>query len=462
MKINNFKIFLLFIIMLYSFAAYTQNNTIDSLKKVLQTQKEDTNKVNTLNKISYELRQIEGNQAAKQYAETALSLSEKLHFRKGTARAYYQMAWAYFQQNNVATAREKFKAALKVYKEIGDIKYSVWANDNIGDCYGREGNHGEERKYYFQSMKLAEESGFKEGVAVNYTYIAFSYFEEDNYPESQKNFFSALKCYEEMGDKKNVAEITQQIGGIYASQDDNDEALKHYLDAIKIREELNDTISMIQSYNSVGGQYFIQGKYAEALDYHIHALKLSGEFRSRAPDWGIPWSYWSIGKVYDKQGEMALASGDKESAEKKFADALSNYLEAMTGFEKINRKDWVVISYTTLGNFYIRLKNLSEARSYFEKAFRMAKEIVSRDDMRDIYHGLAKIDSIQGHFKEAFKNYQQYIIYRDSLVNKETTKKSVQTQMNYEFEKKETTAKAEQDKKDLLFSPEFTTAESHP
>ena len=45
-------IFLFFIFLLCSFIAYTQNNTIDSLQKVLQTQKEDADKVNTLNALS--------------------------------------------------------------------------------------------------------------------------------------------------------------------------------------------------------------------------------------------------------------------------------------------------------------------------------------------------------------------------------------------------------------------------
>ena len=42
---------IVFLFVLYSFASNGQNKTIDSLKKILQTQKEDTNKVNTLNQL---------------------------------------------------------------------------------------------------------------------------------------------------------------------------------------------------------------------------------------------------------------------------------------------------------------------------------------------------------------------------------------------------------------------------
>ena len=40
------------ILLLCSYAANTQTQWIDSVKKVLPTQKEDTNKVNTLNALS--------------------------------------------------------------------------------------------------------------------------------------------------------------------------------------------------------------------------------------------------------------------------------------------------------------------------------------------------------------------------------------------------------------------------
>ena len=44
------------VLIIFSFEAYTQTNAtdllnIDSLKKVLQTEKEDTNKVNMLNEV---------------------------------------------------------------------------------------------------------------------------------------------------------------------------------------------------------------------------------------------------------------------------------------------------------------------------------------------------------------------------------------------------------------------------
>jgi hypothetical protein len=74
--------------------------------------------------------------------------------------------------------------------------------------------------------------------------------------------------------------------------------------------------------------------------------------------------------------------------------------------------------------------------------------------IRSGYHILSSLDSIEGNFKEGFANFKKYILYSDSLNNEENTRKTVQAQMQYEFDKKEAITKAEQDKKDVLIGKE--------
>ena len=49
---------------------------------------------------------------------------------------------------------------------------------------------------------------------------------------------------------------------------------------------------------------------------------------------------------------------------------------------------------------------------------------------------------------------KMYILYRDSLVNEETKKKSIETSLQYEFDKKEIATKAEQDRLDAITEEE--------
>ncbi len=66
--------------------SFSQNTKIDSLLGKLKTEKEDTNKVMLLNDLSKEYR-ITDFKMAEQYANKALKLAKKIHFKKGIARA---------------------------------------------------------------------------------------------------------------------------------------------------------------------------------------------------------------------------------------------------------------------------------------------------------------------------------------------------------------------------------------
>ena len=78
------KIFLSFILMLSSICNCAQTHPTDSLKKVLQTQKEDANKVNTLSflGVNYELHFPD---TAVIYLQQCLQLAQKLKYEKGQA-----------------------------------------------------------------------------------------------------------------------------------------------------------------------------------------------------------------------------------------------------------------------------------------------------------------------------------------------------------------------------------------
>ena len=84
MKIFIQRIFPLVFFTLYLCSAKAQNKTIDSLKKVLVSQQEDTNKVNTLIKLGRNFRLLNDSSRAIQCAKEALLLAEKINYKKRT------------------------------------------------------------------------------------------------------------------------------------------------------------------------------------------------------------------------------------------------------------------------------------------------------------------------------------------------------------------------------------------
>ncbi len=200
-----------------------------------------------------------------------------------------------------------------------------------------------------------------------------------------------------------------------------------------MRQEIGDKRGISSSYNNIGIIHDDKANYPEALKYQFAALKIQEEIGDQQ---GIAFSYDNIGLVY-------MHENDYDKALKYFSD----YLKSS---EEIEDNSGIADAYINIGDVYTKQKKNSDASLYLNKGLLLSKEIGSLDYIKNGYDGLAKLDSAQGNFKQALEHYKLYINYRDSLFNEENTKKLVQSQMQYEFDKKESLAKAAQEKKDVL------------
>ncbi len=90
------------------------------------------------------------------------------------------------------------------------------------------------------------------------------------------------------------------------------------------------------------------------------------------------------------------------------------------------------------------MKNFSEARNYLNKGLALSKKRGLKELVKDNFEALAKLDSETANWEGAYKNHNVYLLYRDSLLNKENTKKLTEFKMQYEFDKKEDSLKYQQ------------------
>lgn len=454
------KHFLLCVLICAFSFSKAQDTQADSLLKFVATSKEDTNKVNTLNKLSEQF-DINGDFAkSKRYADDALTLSKKLGFKKGEATAYINLRFLYKDQGNYPEALKNDIAALKIYlvlrnksaiinaymrigilneamanysealknyfysleesKKNNDKKSMANVYGNIGVIYDDQSNYSEALKNYSEAIKIQQEIKDEPGMAKSYINIGIVYEEQGNYPESQKSYLSALKIYEATGDKQGQSNVYNNIGIIYENQNDLSEALKNFLASIKINEEIGNKVGAADSYINLGNVYYRQQKYQEALKNYSIALKLEEEIGNKQM---ISGCYNNIGQVYTVAGN--------------YPEALKNYHLALKMREDTGDKQGIAESYLNLGFINIKLKKAAESKTCLLKSLALAKEIGQKEYIEESCNGIAKADSALGNYKEAFNYYKQFILYRDSLYNEANTKKTVQQQMQYAFDKKQ-------------------------
>lgn len=268
-------------------------------------------------------------------------------------------------------------------------KYKSFTYNNIGLIQTALGNYAEAIKNHFASLKIKELLNDKKGVSGCYNNIGYVYFEQQNYVLALKNYISSLKIKEELADKKGMSNSYSNIGNIYYEQKNYSEAFNNYSKALKLREEISDSVKIASSYNDIAGVYYAQKDYVNALKMSMQSLKIK---------------------------------------------------------EKIGNKARIANDYGNVGNILQSQKKYTEARNYFYKSIQLSKELGLKSYLSSSYKSLSDLDSTIGNFKGAYENHKQYILYRDSLDNEESRKKTIQTQMTYDFEKKEAVAEAEHKK----------------
>ncbi len=174
-----FFIYLLLFINLCSFRPVVgQVSKVDSLLTLLKTAKEDTNKVNYLNALSWELMYVN--------PDTAFKLSNQ---------------------------------ALEICKKI-DNSYKVellksQSLKQIGVYYHLKADYPQALKYYFKALKIDNKLGNKNGIAKHLNNIEIVYKEQGDYPKALYYYFNALKRKEELGNKIEIAATLNNIGIVF-------------------------------------------------------------------------------------------------------------------------------------------------------------------------------------------------------------------------------------------------------
>jgi len=307
----------------------------------------------------------------------------------------------------------------------------------ISDLYETIGNYSAGIKYGTQAILFADyliktnKNKINLRIANKYKAKTFNnlgiiYFDQGNYPEALRNYFASLKIKEITHDKKGIAGSYNNIGNVYCFQGNYTEALKNYFASLSISEALGDKKGISDSDNNIGNIYFKQGNYPEALKNYVASLKIREEISDKN---GMADSFGNIANVYKDQG--------------KYPEALKNYIACLKIREPMGDKNGIATCYLNISLMKLNLNKTAEAKQYLENGLALSKAIGAKDLIMEFYDGLAQVDNITGNYKSQVANYKLFILYRDSIDNEETRKKTIQNQMTYDFEKKEAIAAAE-------------------
>ena len=397
------KIRLLYSIVLLSFLSFAQQKSADSLMQVLGKTKNDIDKTNLLNAISDSYKVVDPKKMFV-FGNQALDLAKKINYTIAQGNAYLNLG-------NSKIIEGDYKSATNYFQQAQEIFENENPTPNTKD-------------------EIAS------GLAKSYGSIGIVLSEQSNYAKALQFYLKSVKIYEKLDDQVRCAKLYNNIGVIYKSQKSDFKALEFFVKAEKIQSKLKDENISITLTN-IANCYLNQNNLEKANFYYNEAKKVLDKHPNPR----------ALGEWYNNKGLL-------KQAEKNTIETIENWQNAITPFQSIDDKFGLADTFLYLGQLYFEQQSLDKALESTNQALQIAKQIEVVEQQMLCEKLISEIYNKKGNASQALLHFQNYSALKDKLINEENIRKSVESSMNYEFEKKELLQKEAQEKREFLIQEE--------
>jgi signal transduction histidine kinase len=339
---------------------------VDSLLHELPKMKDDSNKVRFLALIAQNYMLFNPNEGFI-YAENALQLAEKIHWKRGIANIHNNLGLMIGDTGNNALARIHFEKSYALNKEIDSKINQINNLNNIGRSYNRESDYAKAIEYYFKALTIAEEMKSSDKISLVGTNITATYLAQQNYPKATEYAEMTLKHGELAKSPDNTGKALAQLGVIKMKTKDSVAAKVYFQKALKV-------------YEDMGNQPQVAGVLANLADLEY-------------PD-------------YQKQITLMLKA-------QAIYDAIGSYYIGSIG------------NIANLGQTYydLAMKSkpadkamyLKKSEEYLLHGIALSKQTSNPEYLGKMNLSLATLEEARGNYRTALEDYKTYSAINDSL-----------------------------------------------
>lgn len=396
--------FLLFGLLCFYIGIKAQPSVADSLKKVLANSKENTQKVDLLNDLAWELKEDSPSEA-RQYLDAAIQLATRLNYPKGEAQAYNNRGVLENVHSNLNDAIVYFQKALPLREQINDLKGVAALHNNIGNVYEDRRNYVDALGEYKKSLAIVEQLQDEKRVArVRYN-IGLLHERMGNYYEAQVEILEYLKIVEKQNDKEGLAKAYTILGHLKSELGFLAEAENNYQQALNWRKEIGSEKEIADAMLNLGNSLDDLSKYNEALVLYQKALEIyqKGDFEEDKAN-----ALNNIGVSYKNLGKFNLA--------------LQKLNEALIIRQKLEDRRGIMETYNGLGDVKRRQNDGKAALNFALKYYAIAQDIKDDKFIQKAYKDLSLAYEMLGDYKNALAYRVKYEDLRYSRLNESRLK----------------------------------------
>jgi adenylate cyclase len=427
----------------------------DSLLAKLPLQKEDTNKVNVLNRLAI-LYVYNNSEEALKYAQAAVKLSEKIGIKAKIQASYYKMGMCHQAKGDQATALACFEKSLKISEETGDKSAQSDNWQCIAASYFYKSDYSNANVAAEKSLKIAEVVGRKSSIANASTLLGVINAKRGNYPKALEYFYEMQKLYDEIGDKGGMITAMVNIGNVLNTQGQFEKALDYYQKTRIAARELNRKQTEAIAVMNIAGVYGEKMQdHAKAIEFYTLSIKLNEEIGDKNK---IAHATSNLSGEYLAQKEYALALENchkaaalaKEIGAKATWSASLTYLGmvyvALAKDPALSSKNITLSKDNTTGNYKAeaalpkgRAALLAAAIEQGEHALALAKEIDDKARLLTNYELLTEAYMLSGNYKKALDASDNLHAMKDSVYSQEGKEDILKISMKNDYDRQRLT-----------------------
>jgi signal transduction histidine kinase/tetratricopeptide (TPR) repeat protein len=412
--------------------------SLDSLSFLLKNAKNDSNKIDILNAISF-IKQASSTEQSLQFAQEALQKASQQNYRYGIYKAHWLISYAYFLMANYKEAESFAQQSISIANEIN---YPTGVSRNyrtLALVNERQNRYDKSLEYYFESLKINETSRNYEQISQDYFRISLTYEKQENLPKSLEYMYLSLKNAQESKDKTLIMRALNWLGYIYKKQKKYAQALERLHKSLKISEnnpDLKRTPDYAFTLFALGTTFaeLVKNNPQDTSNQHYALRYLTESIKiqtKRQPEPRLE-TILEIAAVYEYTSNYELAF---------------NYYEiAKSSAIRQNNQSDIWRAKNHLAGFYNRRQKFNQALQLAQAALENAQKVKNLQYQQESYAEIAKAYAGLNNFSQAYQYQVLFSQLRDSLRNDEARLRVARLEITYEFEQKQKRAELERQK----------------
>lgn len=355
-----------------------QQNTIDSIEKLIPKQK-DSNLAKSYNELTWQYRTVDQDKAI-EYGNKAIKLGNSINFNKAVAQAYNDLGIIYYDQQD-------FNSALTSYKKAFDIRLKLNDHKGIGALYNK---------------------------------IGIIYQKESKFDSALIYAQKALEIYEKLNDKIGISYSLNNIGIVNQNVGNLNEALKYQQQSIGIKEEIHDKLGLAGSYVNVGNIYLLQKNTQKAKEYFEKAESMTRQIGN--PEY-LSNSLNNLASLYQKTGDY-----------KKALPLVQESFEIRT---KLGDTKGQVSCLVNMGFILTSDKQYRVAETKYVMGLKLADTLAScLIEKAKLYDGLSQLYELTGDYKKSMEMARLTVKLNDSIYTDGMNKRFSEMETKFQTAKK--------------------------